>query len=52
MFNDLAEFGDLLAMATSSATGNAFLHARRVASTQGVIAREITQIALGLELGE
>jgi hypothetical protein len=50
--NDMAEFGDLLVLATSAATGNAFLHARRVASAQGVIAREIPQIALGLELGE
>jgi hypothetical protein len=47
---DMAEFGDLLVMATTATTGNAFLHARRVASAQGVIAREIPQLALGLEL--
>jgi hypothetical protein len=39
--NDMIEFGDLLVMATSAETENAFLHTQYVFSKAGVIACEI-----------
>jgi hypothetical protein len=48
--NDMLEYSDRLVMATSNGGSQAFLHTRTISSKQGVIAREVPQVAFGLEL--